>query len=84
MIIIAILALFVFKYLKNKFTEFKSAQRSEKLSQMQAIFSRLPSDSKNAMHPTAPIVTVTAPEIYPSLPTKAAETANLKPWLSAN
>ena len=39
-IIIVILALFVFKYLKNKFTEFQSAKRSKKLTQMQAIFKK--------------------------------------------
>ena len=81
-IIAVILALFVCKYLKNKFDDFQSAKRSKKLTQMQAFFSRLPSDSKTAMHPTAPVVTVTAPDIYPSLSLTAAETSNAKPWLS--
>ena len=81
-IIVAVLALFVCRYLKKKFDDFQSAKRSKKLTQMQAFFSRLPSDSKTAMHPTAPVVTVTAPDIYPSLSQKSAEASSAKPWLS--
>ena len=78
--IVAILALFVLRFLKNKYYEFRSNQRSRKMSQMQAFFSKLPSDSQKALPPTAPTVSVASPDIYPPLPTKSAE--NSKPWLT--
>ena len=81
-ILIAFLALFLCRFLKKKFDSFQSEKRSRKLSQMQAFFSRLPSDSKTAMHLTAPVSLQTAPEIYPTLPQKSPETQNAKPWLS--
>ena len=81
-ILIAFLALFLIRFLKQKFDIFQSQKKSRKMSQLQAIFSRLPSDSKAAMHPTAPVPIQSAPEIYPTLPQKSTDTQNAKPWLT--
>ena len=78
--IVVILALFVLRFLKNKYDEFRSNQRSRKMSQMQAFFSKLPLETQKALPPTVPTVSIASPYICPPLPTKSAE--NAKPWIT--
>jgi len=84
-ILIVFLALFLIRFLRQKYVIFQSQKKSKKLQQMQAIFSRLPSDSKVAMHPvaTAPVQMQSVPEIYPTLPQKSTDNKNDKPWLTS-